>query len=366
MKTNSATAVAVLQLGIAFFQGCTSTQVVKNTNNAPIQNYTTDLYLITPPKDPRNVVPAIVREFEAMGFKVSLMTPDKPGVGAQGTGFVISSKGHILTCAHIIGEEKTATVQISGARYEADVVHKDKEKDLALLKVRKENAPDLAPLSFRNDKRYGIGEDVSTVGFPLSNLLGNSARYTKGSISSTTGLKDDPKQIQFSAQIQPGSSGGPLFDKDGIVIGVVSQTLNPLRTLADTGGALPQNINFAIKGEVVLDYLDSADKDLYRSLPFNKGRSVEDIQKSVVKIRSGTVTEEWEKRPKLVARLDYVSFWDVWYKFRVFAIRFFDFDSHDFLFAAGQSRLNPLSTEDKVIKDTFEQIRKTLRAENTR
>ncbi len=365
MKTNSATLVIVLQFGIALFQGCSSTQVVKNKNNTPIQNYTTDLYLIPPPKDPRNIVPAVVREFEAMGFKVSLMPLDKPGVGSQGTGFVISSEGHILTCAHIVGEEKTATVQVSGARYEADVVHKDKERDLALLKIRKDNAAALVPLSFRNDRRYGIGEDVSTVGFPLSSVLGNSARYTKGSISSTTGLKDDPKQIQISAQIQPGNSGGPLFDKDGVIIGVVSQTLNPLRTLVETGGALPQNINFAIKAEVVLDYLGSADKDLYQSLAFNKGHSVEDIQKSVVKVRSGIITEEWEKRPKLVARLDYVSFWDIWYRFRLFSIRFFDFDSRDFLFAAGQGRDSPLSTEDKVIKDTFVQIQKTLRTGNT-
>ncbi len=366
MKTNSASSVVVLLLGIGLLQGCaSSTEVVKNKNNTPIQNYTTDLYLIPPSKDPRNVVPTIVNEFEAMGFKVSLLAPDKPGVGSRGTGFVISSDGHILTCAHVVGEEQTATVRISGIRYEADVVNKDKEKDLALLKIRKENVPALVPLSFRNDKRYGIGEDVSTVGFPLSNLLGNSARYTKGSISSSTGLKDDPKQIQFSAQIQPGNSGGPLFDKDGIILGVVSQTLNPMRTLADTGGALPQNINFAIKGEVVLEYLGAADKDLYRSLVFNKGYSVDDLQKSVVKIRSGIITEEWEKRPKLVARLDYVSFWDIWPRFKLFAIRFFDFDSHDFLFAAGQGRDNLLSNENKVIKDTFAQIRKTLRAENT-
>src|SRR5258706_15784617 len=100
-----------------------------------------------------------------MGFKVSLMTADKPGAGAQGTGFVISSKGHILTCAHIVGEEKTATVQISGARYEADVVHKDKEKDLALLKVRNFYNPAPTPLIYPLSLHYGIGEDVSTVGF---------------------------------------------------------------------------------------------------------------------------------------------------------------------------------------------------------
>ena len=116
MKASLANSVVALLLGIGLLQGCASTRVVKNSDNKPIQNYTTDLYLIPPAKDPRKVVPVVVREFETMGFKVSLMTPDKPGAGSQGTGFVISSNGHVLTCAHVIGEEQTATVRISGPR----------------------------------------------------------------------------------------------------------------------------------------------------------------------------------------------------------------------------------------------------------
>lgn len=192
-------------------------------------------------------------------------------------------------------------------------------------------------------------------------MLGNSVRFTKGSISSTSGLKDDPKQIQISAEIQPGNSGGPLFDKDGVVLGIVQQTLNPIKTLKQTGGALPQNVNFAIKSDVALDYLQSADKDLYRSMAFNKGHSVEEIEKSVVKVRAGIVSEDWEKRPKLVARLDYVSIWDIWYRFRVFVVRVWDYDSQELLFAAGQGHDNLVSNEDVVIKDTFAEVRKMLR-----
>ena len=95
-------------------------------------------------------------------------------------------------------------------------------------------------------------------------------------------------------------------------------------------------------------------------MSFNKGYSFDEIQKSVVKVRSGIITEQWEKTPKLVARVDYNSRWDVWYRFTFFVVRVYDFDSHDLLFAAGQTRDNLISTEDVVIKDTFAEVRKML------
>jgi len=144
------------------------------------------------------------------------------------------------------------------------------------------------------------------------------------------------------------------------VLGVIQQTLNPLKMLEQTGGALPQNVNFAIKSDVVLDYLQTASKPLYQSLVFNKGYSVEEMQKSVARVRAGIISDEWEKTPKLVARVDYRSIWDLWYRFRFFVVRVFDFDSQELLFAAGQGRDNILSNEDKVIKDTFAEVRKAL------
>jgi serine protease Do len=353
---------AVLVLGFGLLQGCTSTGVVKNEQSkTALSSYTTDLYLIAPAEDPQEIVPVIVREFEKLGFKVALMSRDRLGSGSQGTGFVISPSGHVITCAHIVGEEKGATLRIAGVRYEADVVRTDKDRDLALLKIRPGHAVAFPALSFRKQRALHIGEDVATIGFPLSNVLGNSARYTKGTVSATTGYKDDARQVQFSAQIQPGNSGGPLFDNNGRVVGVVSTTLNPLRTLADTGGALPQNVNFAIKSDVVLEFLAAADRTFHDTLRFDGESSVQSVQGAVVKIRSGIVTDEWEKRPKLVVRLDYATVWDIWRKFRLFVIRFFDFDSHDFLFAAGMKRFNPFNTMDKVIEETFVEIKGTLR-----
>src|SRR3979490_2965561 len=104
-----------------------------------------------------------------------------------------------------------------GTRYDADVLSSDTDKDIAILKIRQVDIRHVVPLSFRDDHRYSLGADVFTIGYPLSHLLGSSARFTKGSVSATSGLNDAPKQIQVSAEIQPGNSGGPLFDKDGLV-----------------------------------------------------------------------------------------------------------------------------------------------------
>ena len=144
-----------------------------------------------------------------------------------------------------------------------------------------------------------------------------------------------------------------MFDKDGLVLGVVEQTLNPMRVLAETGDALPQNVNFAIKGDTVLEYL---------GLSLNKAAKLEEVQASVVKIRSGIVGDNLDDHPRLVARLDYHSHWDMWFRFNLFLIRLYDFDTHDPVFAAGQGRDNMISTEDVVIKDTFVKIRENLRS----
>lgn len=346
---------------IALLSGCaSSTEIVKNEDvNIDTRNYD-DLYFLKPPEDPRNIVPKVIEEFKNMGFNVRVIESDKPIEGAQGTGFMISSEDHILTVAHVIGDEQTATVWIDGARYETDLVHKNNDLDLAILKTRKKISSVYTPLSLRVNEEYKLGEDVLTIGFPMSKLLGNKARLSKGLISSTVGKKDDPNEIQFSAEVQPGNSGGPLFDSNGIVVGVVTSTLNPLTTLQTTGGALPQNVNFAAKSHIVFNWVKSSDEDLYRKINTNDNNAIDQIEKSVVKIRSGIISQELEDKPKLVASLKYHSFWDIWYRFRYFVISVYDFDTQNLLFLAGQGRDNLVSNEDVVIKDTMAQVKASL------
>jgi len=174
-----------------------------------------------------------------MGFEVVLLKKDQR-IEPQGSGFVISRNGHILTCAHLLTDKKDATVWISGKRYEADIINQDLQKDLAILKIRSPADIVFKPLSLTKTDKISMGQDVFTMGFPMSKVLGNAPRLTKGLINSTVGLKDNPDQSQVSAKTQPGNSGYPLFNDHMEVIVLITSTLNPLDVTAQSRG-LPQD-----------------------------------------------------------------------------------------------------------------------------
>jgi S1-C subfamily serine protease len=321
-----------------------------------------EILLVPPKEDPRSVVPRVVSGFSDMGYTVRVMDADKPLEPGQGTGFVIS-ENYVLTCAHVIGDELAVTISSDNVRIIGDVVKASKDVDLALIKLRTRPSKSITPLSFRDVNRgYALGEDVFTIGFPLSHLLGNNARMTKGVLSATSGLRDDPKTIQVSAEVQPGNSGGPLLDRDGLVMGVVAQTVNPWRVAQTSGGALPQNVNFSIKSSSAIGFLQEADKEAYAALQFNKPRTLDKAAPAVVKVQAGIV-EESSRTEKLIVRLSYISRWDIWFRFRRFVLTAYDFDSQEPLFAAGQGRDNMISNEDVVIRDTLAQFKKALDSE---
>jgi serine protease Do len=306
-------------------------------------------------------VPRATAELVSMGLKVQLMDPEKPLDASQGTGFLIHADGFLLTCAHVVSDAREATVTLDGKRYFADVVKADKDADLALLKLRDKLPESTKVLSFRGSGRiYTMGEDVFTIGYPMSRMLGNNARMTKGLVSATTGMRDDPKQIQISAEVQPGNSGGPVLDHEGQVVGVVQETINPWRVVQSTGGALPQNINFSLKNDPVLEFVKEASAPTFAQLQYDKGGGLEAAGHAVARVQAGIVAEDSGGRDKLVVRLSYISIWDMWYRFRLFVVSAYDFETQEPLFAAGQGRDNMVSDEEIVIKETFAQFRKAL------
>ncbi len=323
-----------------------------------------EVLLIPPKDDPRNVVPRVASGIESMGFKVRVITPDKPIEASQGTGFVVGASGLLLTCAHVMGDAKEATVSLNGQRLLADVVKSDKTADLALLKLRDPLPEGSSVLAFRAAARPAVmGEDVFTIGYPLSRILGNSARMTKGLLSATAGLRDNDKEVQVSAEIQPGNSGGPLLDHDGNVIGVVNKTINPASVVQATGGALPQNVNFAIKNGPVLDFMKGADSAAFDALLYDKAVGLEAANKAVAKIQAGIVAPDADRIDKMVVRVGYVGYWDFGYRFRAFLVTAFDFDTQEPLFAAGQGRSGLIgNAEDDVIEKTLEQFKKAISA----
>lgn len=338
----------------AAISGCFNPAGAAVTEGASFEKYK-QIYLVPPEEDKRNITPQVVSRLEAMNFKVYVVDPNKPS-DAQGSGFVITDKGHILTVAHLFVKEDAATVWIKGKRFDADVIKKDEKKDLALLKIRNNEVEAVMPVELAFDANVKMGQDVYTIGFPLSMMLGNAPRLNKGLISSMYGLKDDPNTMQISAEIQSGNSGSPLLNTDGKAIGVVYQTLDPMSVLMRTGGNLPQNVNFAIKMSVVKEFLDtcSLPKEDY---PVNTpSRSIDEVQASMVKVHSGKVTDEELAQPKIICHFNYVSIWDLGYRFRIFDIIFLDSETQKGLLRAGQYREDPFADEATTLDNIFKRI----------
>src|SRR5439155_12232161 len=101
-----------------------------------------------------------------------------------------------------------------------------------------------------------LGNTVATVGFPNIGLQGFAPKLAKGEIASLSGASDDPRYFQISVPVQPGNSGGALVDEHGNVVGVVSAKLSTRAALA-TSGALPENVNYAVKSSFLLSFLES-------------------------------------------------------------------------------------------------------------
>ena len=175
-----------------------------------------------------------------------------PQPDSTGTSFV-AAEGRLLTNNHVVdGCRRMVARNAQGIEQTAQVIATDRERDLALLTVPAGFGP---PLAFRTAPEVKLGESVVTFGFPLFGLLSSGPTLTTGSISAMSGLKDNQADYQISAPVQPGNSGGPLFDTRGNVIGIVVAKLNAARVAEMTDGDIPQNVNFAVKGGPTLEFL---------------------------------------------------------------------------------------------------------------
>lgn len=198
-----------------------------------------------------------------------------PQGGKAGTGFFVTQTGIIVTNAHVIAGCNRITTR-SGPTLR--LILSDPRMDLALLQA---SQPASATAIFRSAPAPRIGEDVVAFGYPLPGLLSSEGNVTTGILSANLGLSDNPTQLQITAPVQSGNSGGPLVDAGGNVIGVVVAKLDAGRVAARTGD-LPQNVNFAIKAEEVTRMLDSQHIPFQQS-PLADRRPVADLADSVSK-----------------------------------------------------------------------------------
>ena len=198
--------------------------------------------------------------FTSLAVSHAAQAQDRPT--SSGSGFVVSDD-RALTNFHVVkGCSRLIARNARGQTATVTTVATDPQRDLALLGVPAHIVP---PLSFRDSPAVARGEAVVTYGFPLTGLLSSGPSLTTGNISALAGLRDDPAQYQISAPVQPGNSGGPLLDMQGHVVGVVVAKLNALQVARMTGGDIPQNVNFAIKGEQAAAFLTEKNVTLHRA-----------------------------------------------------------------------------------------------------
>ena len=150
--------------------------------------------------------------------------PSTEQIKLSATGFAINNKGYIVTNYHVV--DKANTIKVKGINgnfekaIEAEIVIEDANNDICVLKVSD---------SIQGEIPYGLAEKVSEVGkavyvlgYPLRTSMGDEIKLTNGIISSKTGYQSDPTSYQISAPVQNGNSGGPVFDDNGNIIGIVN------------------------------------------------------------------------------------------------------------------------------------------------
>ena len=172
---------------------------------------------------------------------------------ASGSGFYVSKEGHIATNHHVIDGCRNVKIFAKGKLINTDLIASDRLNDLALLKATI-NPPYVFPIS--SDIPYGT-QEIVVAGYPFGDKLSSSVKFTKGIISSLSGLGDNYSEIQIDAAIQPGNSGGPIIDEwSGNVLGVAVSKLDSIKIVEDYG-TMPENINFGIKASTLLNLLKS-------------------------------------------------------------------------------------------------------------
>jgi hypothetical protein len=194
----------------------------------------------------------LAREFKPRKESDSGNSTSPENLTLTGTGFFITDDGYLISNYHVVKDATKVRLLTSAGLIDAKVVQVDAANDLALLKADGR----FASLPIAASRTGLLGGTVATVGFPDIGLQGFAPKLAKGEIASLSGAGDDPRYFQISVPVQPGNSGGALVDERGNVIGIVSAKLDAGAALA-ASGALPENVNYAVKSSFLLGFLES-------------------------------------------------------------------------------------------------------------
>ncbi len=170
---------------------------------------------------------------------------------SAGSGFVLTADGYIVTNHHVISNATNVEVTLdNGKTYTAEIVGSDKDYDVAVLKVDP-GEDKLTPVVLGSAETLVVGEDVCTIGNPLGELTFSLAEGVVSCLDREINLNGTPfNMIQTTAAVNPGNSGGPLFNSYGEVVGIVTA-----KTSSTGNGTAAEGLGFAIPIDDVLSLI---------------------------------------------------------------------------------------------------------------
>ena len=137
---------------------------------------------------------------------------------SAGTGFMIDGKGFIVTNAHVLTGTGAVVVDNKGDQYDAKIINIDQIRDLAIIKIDDSDFKPYTSLPYSIKKSdVDLGEELFTLGYPRDEIV-----YNMGYLSAKSGYDGDTSSCQISLSANPGNSGGPVFNKNGEIVGVLS------------------------------------------------------------------------------------------------------------------------------------------------
>ncbi|PLX81504.1 MAG: serine protease [Desulfuromonas sp.] len=207
--------------------------------------------------------------------------PKRRSMG-QGSGFIISPDGYIMTNNHVVGDADKVTVRLlDGREFTAETIGTDPPTDLAVIKI---DASDLPFIRLGDSDKLEVGDWVLAFGNPF----GLSHTLTAGIVSakgrSGIGINDYENFIQTDAAINPGNSGGPLVDLDGRVVGINTAIFSRSGGYMGIGFAIPVNMANKIRDQLVQHgrvtrghlgvYIQDVTRELAESFDIDEGRGI--------------------------------------------------------------------------------------------
>jgi S1-C subfamily serine protease len=178
-----------------------------------------------------------------------------------GSGVSLNKNGIFVTNYHVVKDATNLSIIFpeENLEYKAEVLIKDVNNDIAILKINDFNINLIGLIDFEygllTSDKVKVGESCFTLGFPFGDILGEKVKFSTGNVSSKSGILDNPVLYQISNPIQPGNSGGPLFDKKGNLIGIIVSTLDS-QLFLNVLNHVPQNVNFAIKIDYIINLIN--------------------------------------------------------------------------------------------------------------